>query len=62
MSVSRLLVLKVRPAWMRSMATAASVRRGMPDLAVKNVSADRRHKQSGWGVDAHKDYSLYDST
>lgn len=40
MSVSRLLVLKVRPVWMRSMATAASVRQDTLDLAVKNVSAE----------------------
>lgn len=42
MSVSRLLVPKVRPARTKSTATAASVRRATLDLAVKSVSADRR--------------------
>lgn len=51
MSVSRLLVPKVQPAWMRSTATAASVRRDTPDLAVETVSADRHHLESGWAKD-----------
>lgn len=39
MSVSRLLVLKVRPAWTKSTATAAFVLRDTPGLAAKSVSA-----------------------
>ncbi len=38
MSVSRLLVPKVQPAWMKSMATAVFVLQDMLDLAVKSVS------------------------
>lgn len=39
MSVSRLLVPKVRPAWTKSTATAAFVLRDTPGLAAKSVSA-----------------------